>query len=81
MPEIAGDAALLVDPFSVDSIKEAMIKIIENTKLKQQLILKGIRHSQMFSWKKTAFGTYSSIQNVKMIYDNYNNLLVFCIFY
>jgi glycosyltransferase involved in cell wall biosynthesis len=54
MPEIAGDAALLVDPFSPDSIASAMLQIANNDNLRQQLIEKGHIRSQNFSWQKSA---------------------------
>lgn len=54
MPEIAGDAALLVNPFSVDSIKEGMLKISSDEKFRMGLIEKGRRQREKFSWQKTA---------------------------
>ncbi|RLD55831.1 MAG: glycosyltransferase family 1 protein, partial [Bacteroidetes bacterium] len=41
MPEVAGDAALLVDPFSVEEIKNAMLKIAKDNNLRNDLIKKG----------------------------------------
>ena len=54
MPEIAGDAALLVDPFSPDSIANAMLQIANSDTLRQELIAKGKIRSQNFSWQKSA---------------------------
>jgi glycosyltransferase involved in cell wall biosynthesis len=54
MPEIAGDAALLVDPFSPESIADAMQQIATNENLRQQLIEKGRIRSNNFSWQKSA---------------------------
>jgi len=54
MPEIAGNAALLADPFSVDSIAGAMLKIADNETLRQELIAKGRIRRQEFSWQKSA---------------------------
>ncbi len=53
-PEVAGDAAILVDPYSVDELAEAMRKIIFNKELKNQLIEKGLKRAQEFSWEKCA---------------------------
>lgn len=54
MPEVAGDAALLVDPKNVGEIAKAMENILTNKKLKQELIRAGSRQIKKFSWKKTA---------------------------
>lgn len=53
MPEVADDAALLVDPFSEASIAEAMTEILDKTK-RQELIEKGRERREAFSWDKAA---------------------------
>lgn len=67
MPEVAGDAALLTDPFSVESISEAMIKIYQDQKLRNQIIEKGKNQKQKFNWDKTAEKFWNSIE--KVIYE------------
>lgn len=54
MPEVAADAALLVDPFSVEDIKNAMLKMASDEKLRDDLIEKGRIRRQDFSWDKTS---------------------------
>jgi len=54
MPEVSGDAALLVDPNSVESIKKAMLQMATDGELRANLINKGNFQSQIFSWDKTA---------------------------
>ena len=53
LPEVAGKAAILVDPQNTKEISEAIIKLLSNTQLKQELIEKGLKHSQEFTWKKS----------------------------
>ena len=53
MPEVAGEGALLVDPYNVEEIKEAIIKIRDNKKLRNDLIKKGYENTKKFSWEKT----------------------------
>ncbi len=53
-PEVAGDAALLVNPYSVDEIKEAMERIIEDRQLREELSEKGIERAKQFTWEKSA---------------------------
>ncbi len=54
MPEIAGDAALLVDPFDINQIASAMQTITSNEALRQNLVKKGMERAAFFSWEKTA---------------------------
>lgn len=62
MPEVAGDAALLVDPLSVDSIKNAMLKIFNDETLRNQLIANGRIQREKFSWDKTAEKLWACIE-------------------
>ena len=54
MPEVAGDAAILTDPFSVFSISDAMQRVASDIDLRQKLIVAGREQSKKFSWKHTA---------------------------
>ena len=64
MPEVAGDAALLVNPESVSEIAEAMQLLIENVKLRQGLINRGRLQRQKFSWDKTAAIIYQNLLKI-----------------
>ncbi|MBT8196487.1 MAG: glycosyltransferase family 4 protein [Bacteroidia bacterium] len=54
MPEVALDAAMLVDPNKPDEIANAMSEIISNSTLRNELIEKGLKRSEFFSWDKSA---------------------------
>ncbi len=62
IPEVAGDAALLTDPFNIKEIAEAMKKVTFVTDLRKKLVEKGFQRSQMFSWDKTAEEFWKSIE-------------------
>jgi len=62
MPEVADDAALLVNPFSVTEIAEAMIKIERHTDIRTLLIEKGTARLRQFSWDKSANNLWKSIE-------------------
>lgn len=62
MPEIAGDAALLVDPESVDQIAAAMHKISTDNELCTSLVEKGKKQTLNFTWDKTAENVWTSIK-------------------
>lgn len=54
LPEVAGDAALLVDPANINEIKKAMIRICNNDDLRNDLINRGLIQKKLFSWERTA---------------------------
>jgi len=54
MPEIAGSAALLTDPYSVTDIEHNIYSLIENSDLREQLIEAGKKRLQAFSWTAAA---------------------------
>ncbi|MBA3680429.1 MAG: glycosyltransferase family 4 protein [Bacteroidetes bacterium] len=54
MPEIAGEAAVYVDPLEVNDIKNAMLQIHKDPQLRESLINKGNLQKQKFSWEKSA---------------------------
>jgi glycosyltransferase involved in cell wall biosynthesis len=54
LPEVAGDAAILVDPTDVDAIAAAMLRLSRDETLRQELIAKGHANVARFSWHKAA---------------------------
>lgn len=61
MPEVAGDAAMIVDPMKEDDIADAMLQMASDPGLRQSLIEKGAQRVRDFSWDKTAALLYQSI--------------------
>jgi glycosyltransferase involved in cell wall biosynthesis len=64
IPEVAGDAALYVDPYDEDDIAWGMKRILEDVKLRSDLIMKGKEQINKFSWKKCTDETYKIYQAV-----------------
>lgn len=64
MPEAAGNGALLVDPHSVESISQAIVKIEEDKNLRENLIKEGLENVKRFSWDKCAKETVSVYSQV-----------------
>jgi len=62
LPEVAGDAALYVDPADVDDIAEAMHKISVDEELRNKLINNGALQRHKFSWDLTAEKLWKSIE-------------------
>ena len=62
MPEVAGPAAIYVDPLRIDSIAKAMTEIYEDENLRRSLIEKGEQRQLLFTWEKTASLLWQCIQ-------------------
>lgn len=54
LPEVVGSAAILVDPLDVDQIAAKMVQIAGDKGLREELIKRGLRQAENFSWEKTA---------------------------
>ena len=54
LPEVAGNAALLVDPYDVDALTEALARVLDDESLRNDLINKGQLRVQGFSWTAAA---------------------------
>jgi len=54
MPEVAGDAAILIDPYSTEQLAYEMERVISSESLRKELKEKGLEHCKKFSWDKTA---------------------------
>ncbi len=67
LPEIGGNAALYVDPFSIQSIAEGMIEIDQNEQLRRQLISKGKLQGGKYTWDKSAGLLWKSIEETLSI--------------
>jgi glycosyltransferase involved in cell wall biosynthesis len=64
LPEVAGDAALLVDPYDVASIADGIRRAVTDEPLRQQLITKGRARAKEFSWARAAADTLAVYREV-----------------
>jgi glycosyltransferase involved in cell wall biosynthesis len=67
MPEVAGDAAIFIDPYDTQSLSSAMLRVLRNDILRQELRQRGIRRAHAFSWEKAAIQTIETY--MKSFYD------------
>ena len=54
MPEVSGDAAILVDPHNPDEIANAIYKVLTNDGLRSEMIKKGLERVKRFTWERCA---------------------------
>ena len=64
MPEVAGDAALLVDPHDVKGISEAMERLFKEPDLVRELVHKGEQRKGVFSWDRSAGKVWNVLTKV-----------------
>ena len=57
LPEVAGDAAILINPYNAREITAAMQAVINDSELRKQLSEKGLKRASQFSWEKTGLAT------------------------
>jgi glycosyltransferase involved in cell wall biosynthesis len=64
LPEVTGEAALLVDPKSVEALTRAMRDVLDNKELRDELRAKGPRQAAKFTWEATARSTWGVYRDV-----------------
>lgn len=64
LPEVVGDAAILVDPLDYQKTAEAVYALLTNSGLRSGLISKGLRRASLFTWEKTAKRTLEVYEEV-----------------
>lgn len=65
LPEVTGDAALLVDPRNADAIASAMHRLVSEPQLHAQLRAASLERAQQFSWAKTGAATAALLQQME----------------
>ncbi len=64
LPEVAGDAAITVDPYDLDAITDGLERLILDTDLRATLIQKGLARAREFTWEKSARQLLGIYQNL-----------------
>jgi len=57
MPEVTGDAGILIAPGDVDALASAMLRVLTDRALHATLVARGVARARMFSWERTAQAT------------------------
>jgi glycosyltransferase involved in cell wall biosynthesis len=70
MPEIAGDAACLVNPFDVSSIRQGILKVIDDEGYRNTLIHNGRKNKVRFSAQEIACQYYKLYQDLLVNYNS-----------
>lgn len=67
-PEVAGSAAMLTNPHSVQDIAEKVLRVLNNRELRERMVLRGFEEIKRFNWKKAARKTLGIFEQT--VYGN-----------
>jgi glycosyltransferase involved in cell wall biosynthesis len=63
LPEVAGDAALLVNPREPEALAQAMLRLVLDGELRGELVARGLRQARHFSWRRCARETLAVLED------------------
>ncbi len=64
LPEVVGDAALLIDPYEADAIAQAMRRVLTDAALREDLRQRGLQRVKEFSWERSVRRVHAIYQEV-----------------
>lgn len=64
LPEVVGNAGILINPYDFDALTEEMYQILTDNDLKQEYSKKSATRAKLFTWKKTAKQTWKVYKQV-----------------
>ncbi|MFA6963140.1 MAG: glycosyltransferase family 1 protein [Patescibacteria group bacterium] len=64
LPEVVGDAGILIEPKDADNLAQNITKILSDNNYRQDLEQRGLRRAKEFSWEKTADQTRDILSNI-----------------
>lgn len=67
LPEVVGEAAVLVDPFDVDALANAVETVVNDAELRTELRMKGLERAKLFNWHTTARQTLEVYQKAATV--------------
>ena len=72
LPEVVGNAALMVDPFDKSALSAGLARLIEDTSLRAALRARGLRRARAFSWQKTARLTLEAYERARAVVTGFH---------
>ena len=64
LPEVVGEAGIMVNPYDTDSLAQAMRRVLTDDKLRDKMVRRGLEQAKKFSWEKTAAQTLEVYEKV-----------------
>ena len=64
LPEVVGEAGIMVNPYDTDSLAQAMRQVLTRSELRDDMVRKGLEQAKRFSWEKTARQTMEVYEKI-----------------
>ncbi|MDI6827157.1 MAG: glycosyltransferase family 1 protein [Armatimonadota bacterium] len=64
LPEVVGDAGIMVDPHDVEALANAILQVLGDSDLRQEMSARGIERAKLFSWQETARRTLNVYEDI-----------------
>ena len=64
LPEVAGEAALYIDPYNPESLANTLERLLTDTEMRKAFVKAGLKRTKQFSWQKTALKTIEVFKQV-----------------
>jgi glycosyltransferase involved in cell wall biosynthesis len=71
IPEVVGDAGILIDPYNEEELKNSIMRLLNDEKLREEYSIKGLIRAKNFSWENTAKKT---LEVYKKVYESSPNV-------
>ncbi|MBC1224182.1 glycosyltransferase family 4 protein [Nostoc sp. UCD121] len=64
LPEVVGEAAIIINPYDIEEIAWGIQKIVESSTMQESLRIKGLKRVQSFTWEHTSTLTWKALQDI-----------------
>jgi len=64
LPEVVGEAGIMVEPYDIDGLAQAMRQVLSDSQLREEMVKKGLEQSKKFTWEKAAEQTREIYEKV-----------------
>jgi glycosyltransferase involved in cell wall biosynthesis len=66
LPEVVGDAGLMVDPYDVDALAKAIVEVLTNDRCREELVQKGLDRVKQFTWENSIKNTLNALTEISI---------------
>lgn len=67
LPEVVGDAALLIDPHDASELAEALARVAEDADLRREMVARGVAQAARFTWERAAHQLLSIFDGMRLV--------------
>lgn len=67
LPEVVGEAGIMVDPYDTEAIAEGLTRLVEDSALRDEMRRRGLERARLFSWERTAEETWKALMEAAVL--------------